>query len=107
MEKDFRKVFKLFFVWQDEAEERWLEQMAREGWRLVRPGFIYRFQKDVPTEVRYRLDYPSRPDNRQEYLTLFRDAGWQHVGNFANWQYFRADSAAAPEVFTDAESRRQ
>jgi hypothetical protein len=31
MKAETRRVFRLFFVWQDEAEERWLEQQAREG----------------------------------------------------------------------------
>lgn len=107
MKAETRRVFRLFFVWQDEAEERWLEQQAREGWRLVSPGFVYRFERAEPGEVRYRLDYRSRmPGGSKEYLDLFRDGGWEHVGRFGGWQYFRATSADAPEVF-DTDSKAQ
>jgi hypothetical protein len=108
MKAGTKRVFRLFFVWQDEAEERWLEQQEREGWRLVRPGPLYRFEQSAPAEVRYRLDYRSRmPGGQQEYLDLFRDAGWQWVGRFGGWQYFRAGSPEAPEIFTDVSSKMQ
>lgn len=103
-----RRVFRLFFLWQDEQEEQWLEKQAREGWRLTKAGVIYRFERDEPREVRYRLDYRSTaPGGWQEYLELFRDAGWEHVDRFGGWQYFRAVSRDAPEVFTDAASKAQ
>jgi hypothetical protein len=106
MSKETKRVFRLFFVWQDEQEEQWLEQMAREGWRLVRAGVVYRFERDIPREVRYRLDYrSSAPGGWPEYLGLFRDAGWEHVGRFGGWQYFRTCSREAPEIFTDTASR--
>ena len=43
-----------------------------------------------------------------EYLQIFADAGWEHVGQFFNgWQYFR--KAVAPgetaEIYSDADSK--
>jgi hypothetical protein len=46
------------------------------------------------------------PGGSKEYLDLFRDGGWEHVGRFGGWQYFRATSAEAPEVF-DTDSKAQ
>ena len=33
--KEKKTVFKLFFVWDFEKEERWLNEMAQEGWVLL------------------------------------------------------------------------
>ena len=56
----------------------------------------------------YRLDW--REAARRElpdYLLLFADAGWEHVGSLSGWQYFRRPTAEepAPEIFTDVDSK--
>ena len=33
-----RRVWKLFWAWDDEREEAWLAQMVREGWHLLAVG---------------------------------------------------------------------
>lgn len=33
--REKKTVFKLFFVWDFEKEERWLNEMAQEGWVLL------------------------------------------------------------------------
>lgn len=100
-----RSVWKLFFVWQAEKEERWLEQMAREGWHLVRGGVRFTFRQGPPAEVRYRLDYRRGLRGQlEEFKTLCRDADWEYVDRFLDWHYFRTASAAAPELYTDVES---
>lgn len=33
--REKKTVFKLFFVWDFEKEERWLNEMAQEGWALL------------------------------------------------------------------------
>jgi hypothetical protein len=104
-ESKTRSVWKLFFVWQAEKEERWLEQMARHGWHLVRGGIRFTFRQGPPAEVRYRLDYRrGLHGGLEEFKTLCRDAGWEYVDRFLDWHYFRATSAAAPELYTDTES---
>jgi hypothetical protein len=107
--KSTKTVIRMFWAWSNEKEERWLSRMAREGWHLAAPrGVYYRFEKGAPADVVYRLDYqnPKKAD-RNEYLNLFRDAGWDHAGEFANWQYFRtaAGDGPPPEIHTDPESR--
>lgn len=39
--KEKKTVFKLFFVWDFEKEERWLNEMAQEGWVLDNTGFSF------------------------------------------------------------------
>jgi hypothetical protein len=42
-----------------------------------------------------------------DYLQLFEDAGWEHVGAMGGWQYFRKEAreGETPEIYTDAASK--
>jgi len=110
MENALVKKFKWFWAWQDEAEEAWLGEMSKKGYHLSSVGVagIYTFFIDEPRDYVYRLDYRMFPKkDKQEYLQLFRDAGWEYIGEMSAWQYFRkhAKQGEANEIFTDAESK--
>ena len=52
-----KTLHKWFWVWEFEKEERWLNEMAQEGWALTCGGFCtYTFEKCEPGE--YRGEYP-------------------------------------------------
>jgi hypothetical protein len=104
-----RKI-KWFFPWQDEQEEAWLRSMSQRGWHLASVGLpcTYRFQAGEPRDYIYRLDYQTFPKkDRQEYQQLFRDAGWEYIGEMSAWQYFRKEvkEEESLEIFTDVESK--
>ncbi len=107
--KETKTFWRLFFAWQDEKEERWLSEMARNGWHMKHYMLIgYEMERGEPAEVAYRLDYRiAMGESLREYLGLFRDAGWEHVQDFANWHYFRAPvkDGVVPEIFTDVSSK--
>jgi Protein of unknown function (DUF2812) len=110
MAKNFFTRFRWFWAWQDEKEEAWLGKMSKQGYHLSSIGFpgFYTFNKGEPKEYVYRLDYQNfRKKDRQEYLQLFRDAGWEHLGEIAAWQYFRKEARPGEtnEIFTDKESK--
>ena len=109
LDKTTKTVFRFFWAWNDDKEERWLGRMAVQGWHLTAPrGFFYRFAKGAPADMVYRLDYQNPgKSGRNEYLGLFKDSGWAYVGEFANWFYFRAKAGDGPlpEIYTDLESR--
>lgn len=101
---------KWFWAWQDEKEEAWLSEMAREGLHLEGIPFPgrYKFQKGEPANYVYRLDYQSvKSKDKESYLQLFEDAGWEHVGNMGGWVYFRikTNDGEAPEIFSDTVSK--
>jgi len=101
--------WRYFLAHQDRKQEAWLEEQARRGWRLARPGvFRFAFVRGEPHHEKYRLDFQTlRGAARLEYLGLFRDSGWEFVGQVANRYYFRArPDAFSPEIFSDVESRR-
>ena len=100
---------KWFWAWQDDKEEAWLSEMAREGLHLDTVSLgTYKFRKGEPGNYVYRLDYQSlKSKDKESYLQLFEDAGWEYVGNMSGWMYFRiqADEGESPEIFSDAESK--
>lgn len=102
--------WRYFFVYEDPKQEAWLEEQARRGLHLIRPGlFRFAFVQGEPREEKYRLDFQTlRGTAREEYLALFRDAGWEFLGQVANRYYFRArPDALTPEIFTDVDSRKE
>lgn len=104
---------KWFWPWQDGKEEAWLEQMSRQGLHLKRADLFaqYGFTPGQPQDYTYRLDFQDqlKQKSKEEYLRLFTDAGWEHLGQMGGWQYFRklTQPGEEDELFTDAETKIQ
>ncbi len=101
---------KWFWGWQDDKEEFWLQEMARRGLHLKSLRFgSYEFTQGEPSETVYRLDFLKDTKDRTSYLQLFKDAGWEHVGELNGWQYWRKNrqGSESDEIFTDVESKIQ
>lgn len=101
-----------FWPWQDEQEESWLSELARQGLHLQKPDIFgtYTFRTAEPCEVVYRLDFTRlKKTERENYWQLFQDAGWEHVGEMSGWQYFRRPvrPGESAEIFSDNESKIQ
>jgi hypothetical protein len=107
--KDTMWRFRWYWAWNEEKETAWLEQMSLEGWHLEAYAFgWYRFRHGEPRDVLYRLDFdPGAAKRGDEYLGIFRDAGWEHVLHWGSWHYFRAERGKtfSEEIYTDRESR--
>jgi hypothetical protein len=102
--------FKWFWAWQDEKEETWLSEMAKEGLHLVSvsvPGYYY-FRQGEPENFVYRLDFQTmKSTDRDSYLQLFADAGWEHIGDMGGWVYFRhrVNGGEILDIYSDLESK--
>jgi hypothetical protein len=109
MSSSTKWVFRLLMAWNDAREEAWLTEQARQGWHVEKVGPLgYTMAEGAPAEVVYRLDVaPASREERDEYLTLCRDAGWEHVGRRGLWNIFRrpASSRGAMEIHTDPRTR--
>ena len=110
MNTEIVRKFRWFWAWQDEKEEAWLSKMARDGLHLqtVSPFGFYSFRKAEPGNYIYRLDFQSlKAKDRNSYLQLFEDAGWEHIGDMGGWVYFRhpINGSAIPEIYSDQESK--
>ena len=105
------KKFKWFWAWDDEKEEIWLREMSKQGWHLSTfgPFGYYKFDQGFAKDYVYRLDYIRDRKDYANYLQLFNDAGWSHLGEMAGWQYFRKEAVEGDdlEIYSDNESKAQ
>lgn len=107
--KDTITKFKIFTISDYEKEEVYLREMANKGYHLENidfPGF-YKFRKGRPEDIVYRLDYSGyKTDQKDQYVTMFQDYGWEYLLDFFGWSYFRKDAKEGNiEIFSDNESR--
>lgn len=110
MKTETKKIRKWFWVWNDEKEEAWLRNLSSGGWHLQKIGFLatYEFEHGVSRDIIYRIDYKDGYNLKlSEYLQIFRDSGWEHVGEMSGRHYFRTPMAGEeePEIYTDNESK--
>jgi hypothetical protein len=109
--KEKKTMFKIFLPWQDEDEEKWLEEMSGSGWQLESTSpYLYSFTQAYPERVIYRLDYKQTLDkDYQEYLNIFKDAGWELAALMSNWHYFRIQpqNQVVPEIYNSDRAKAQ
>lgn len=101
--------FHWFWAWDDEKEEIWLREMSLNGWHFKSYQFPsnYTFEKGKPVDYVYRLDYFTDRKDTSNYLQIFQDAGWDHLGEMGGWQYFRKEvlDGETLEIYSDNESK--
>jgi len=90
-------VRKIFFVWEYEKEEQWLNEMSKEGWELVKASFRkYQFESGIPNEYTIRLELLDKSLNSKEstsYLNFLKETGIEMVGECKQWIYLRCKTA--------------
>lgn len=101
----------LFTVPEYEKEQEWLAKQHKAGWKLISvsaPCF-YTFEKCVPEDVVYQLDYNEEGlKNKSEYVQMFEDCGWEYIADMLGYSYFRkpmAEMKEKEEIFCDDASR--
>lgn len=105
-----KTIHKLFFVWEFDKEEKWLNEMAAKGLCLVSVGFCkYEFEDCIPGEYRICLQLleksPRNPE-MQKYIEFLEQTGAEHIGSFTRWVYFRKKASDGDfELFSDNASR--
>lgn len=105
-----KTIHKLFWVWEFDKEEKWLNEMAAKGLCLVSVGFCkYEFEDCEPGEYKVclqLLDKMPRNPESQKYIEFIEATGAEHIGNFTRWAYFRKKSVDGEfELFSDNASR--
>lgn len=81
--------------------------MLRSGWRFVRVCGIgtYYFEKCAPEDVVYQLDYNQEGRrNKEEYVQMFQDRGWEYLQDHVDYSYFRkkvSEMTGPEEIFCD------
>lgn len=105
-----QRFHKIFFVWQFEKEEKWLNEMARQGLALTDVGFCrYDFEDCEPGKYQFHLELleqaPNHPKSR-DYIQFIEESGAEHIGSLFRWVYFRKEVADGGfEIYSDLDSR--
>ncbi|MBQ9148842.1 MAG: DUF2812 domain-containing protein [Oscillospiraceae bacterium] len=105
-----KTVHKLFWAWDFDKEEQWLNEMAAKGLCLISVGLCkYEFEDCVPGEYSIRLELlkekPMHPES-VKYMEFLEETGAEHVGSYMRWVYLRKKKADGEfQLFSDKESR--
>ena len=99
-----KTVYKWWFVWDFDKEERWLNEMASQGWVLVSVGFLrFTFERCEPDEYVVRTEMRAA-DN--DYISFMEETGAEYIGRCIQWIYFRRKSElGAFDLMSDLDSR--
>lgn len=102
--------YKLFFAWDYEKEEKWLNTMSLNGLQLVRVGFCkYIFEENQQEQYTYRLEFLKElPSNKESlsYIQFLEETGVEYVDSLLRWSYFRKKASEGTfELYSDIESK--
>ena len=97
----YKSVWNFFTIAQWEEEEQWLNEMARNGWNLVRIDFLVRyvFERGTAGEYIYKLDLPdnsTRGIGDEEYCSFLAECGITMVCKQKQWLFLRKRAADGP-----------
>ena len=110
MEKE-KKLLLPYDACEIDAIEGWLDEQARDGWRLesVDGMHFYFTRPDDATLTRYRIDIlPKKVPDLAERRATFDDLGWEYIATlFDNLDIYAATRPDAVEINTDEELLRQ
>lgn len=103
-------MIKYKFFTNFEKEEKWLNEMAQQGYRFVGKSMGYKFVPAEPEGAIIKIDFRkfAKKDDFEDYLALFEDSGWEHVSGTrsSGYQYFRKiDDKGDEDIFSDADSK--
>ncbi|MBR0516877.1 MAG: DUF2812 domain-containing protein [Firmicutes bacterium] len=99
-----KTIRKWFWVWDFEKEERWLNEMALQGWVLDGVGWCtYHFKKCEPGEYTVRLEMHPYDEG---YVSFMNETGAEFVGRMMMWIYFRKKvEDGAFDLYSDLDSK--
>ena len=98
-----------------DKEERWLMDMAEQGYQLKKGGrLFYRFERTVPEQAIIRVDFQEWTggwkieDKFAVYRKQMEAKGWELMagGPMSGFQYFKQASGDL-DIFPDAASRSE
>lgn len=105
-----KKIYKLYWAWQFDKEEKWLNQCSAKGLHLCDVGFCrYTFEQGEPGAYSFKLEllenWPTHPES-EAYIHFLEDTGVEMVGSIMRWVYFRKKTVDGQfDLFSDLDSR--
>jgi len=105
-----KTIYKLYWAWQFDKEEKWLNECSAKGLHLCDVGFLrYTFEVGNPGAYSHKLEllenWPTHPES-VAYIQFLEDTGVEMVGSILRWVYFRKKTEDGPfDLFSDIDSR--
>lgn len=109
--RETKTELRFFTIPEWKKEESYLREQHKNGWEFVSVHSVclYHFKKCEPRDVVYQLDYnPESVTQKEEYVQMFRDCGWEYLQNYVGYSYFRKPASemnGTEEIFCDDASR--
>jgi hypothetical protein len=98
-----KTINKWYWVWEFDKEERWLNEMAMQGWALCGVGFCrYTFERCEPGEYTVRLEMRKYDP---EYVSFLSEIGAEYIGRVVSWIYFRKRAEDGPFDLFDLDAK--
>lgn len=99
-----KTIYKWFWAWEFDKEERWLNIMAQSGWLLDKVSFcIYHFIACTPGEYAVRLEMHSYDE---AYIRFMKETGAEYIGRVFLWVFFRKKVLDGSfDIFSDMDSK--
>lgn len=105
-----KTIYKLYWAWQFDKEEKWLNECSAKGLHLCDVGvFRYTFEEGTPGAYSHKLEllenWPTHPES-VAYIRFLEDTGVEMVGSILRWVYFRKKTVDGQfDLFSDLDSR--
>ncbi|NOU91791.1 DUF2812 domain-containing protein [Paenibacillus sp. LMG 31456] len=101
---------KFKFFTNFDKEEKWLNEMAKQGYQFKKKSIGYEFQPSKPENAAIKIDYRTfkKKADFEDYCALFEDSGWKHITGTksSGYQYFqKADENGSEDIFSDVDSK--
>ena len=105
-----QRIRKIFWAWEFEKEEEWLNEFAKKGYALTDVGFCrYDFEPCDPGAYEYRLEFldhfPSHKDSA-DHIRFMNETGAECIGSVLRWAYFRKTAQDGTfQIYSDMDSK--
>lgn len=104
------KKMKFFMYYTN--EEKWLNEMAAQGYHFVKYSFSrYHFEVGEPGAYEYRMErLDAAPTSivGKQYLDFMKELGIECVDTASRWAYFRREKTDESfEIYTDQTSKKK
>lgn len=102
--------YRLFWSWQTEKEERWLNEMSGKGFQLTSAEYVrYEFVVDHSRCYEYQVEFVDEMPSEEiplHYAQILSEMNAEYVGSTNQWAYFRRDASLGGfELHPDVDSK--
>ena len=89
--KNKKIAIRFFTICEWKKEEEYLREEHKNGWKFEKLNFLccYHFKRCEMEDVVYQLDYNVNVSDKNEYIKMFNDCGWEYIQDFFGYTYFR------------------